>query len=125
MMLPDLDLQESSKSTILSDECSGRVHPKDARKPNNNRQGALLGCAVSKWKTRSGVLEKLTRDRRWISSVQFWYAKKAKEINGGSLSWPLQDACATSCPSLEDLLHDLSGPSPRDQQSAATRPGLE
>lgn len=97
----------------------------------------MLGCAVSKWKTPSGVLGKSARparDRRWISSVQFSHARKAKEINGGSLSWPLQDTCATSCPSLEALscrtpfartLHNLSGPSPRDQESTATRPGLE
>lgn len=78
MTPPDLDLQESSNSTILRDECSGRVHPKAARKPNNNHQEAFLGCAVSKWKTRSGVLEKLTRGQRWISNVQFWYAKKAR-----------------------------------------------
>lgn len=104
MTLPDPNLQESSKSTLIRDEYSGRGHPKDARKSNPMTTTKGHYSAVQSPSGRPGVLEKSARparDRRWISSVQFSHARKSKEINGGSLSWPLQDTCATSCPSLE------------------------
>lgn len=90
MTPPDVNLQESSKSTILRDECSGRSHLKVTRVsiPMATTKGHYPAVQSPSGIHARGCWRRALDLRATGGgySVQFSYAKKAKGINGGSLS---------------------------------------